>query len=216
MLDESQSKIAELETKTRQLQARHDAFEAKLATSVDQQTVAVRTHFRQELDAAEEVHRSQVESLHQKAVQHVEANASDMAAALQQAFLQMETEKSELVRSYNDQLAAAEAKVSATTKECGSALEQIVTFPTRGWLTHDNELRRIAKEDNTIFAFGHLSSYPAMPAADDKERTRELKELEKIEGAITKIHKQTSHQEMLNMFILGASADLLRQSGVKL
>ena len=127
MLDESQSKIAELETKTRQLQARHDAFEAKLATSVDQQTVAVRTHFRQELDAAEEVHRSQVESLHQKAVQHVEANASDMAAALQQAFLQMETEKSELVRSYNDQLAAAEAKVSATTKECGSALEQMVT-----------------------------------------------------------------------------------------
>ena len=29
MLDESQSKIAELETKTRQLQARHDAFEAR-------------------------------------------------------------------------------------------------------------------------------------------------------------------------------------------
>ena len=42
MLDESQSKIAELETKTRQLQARHDAFEAKLATSVDQQTAASR------------------------------------------------------------------------------------------------------------------------------------------------------------------------------
>ena len=79
---------------------------------------------RQEQDAAEEVHRSQVESLHQKAVQHVEANASDMAAALQQAFLQMETQKSELVRSYNDQLAAAEAKAISAETLSPDALER--------------------------------------------------------------------------------------------
>ncbi len=60
-----------------------------------------------------------------------------------------------------------------------------------------------------------MSSYPAKPTADYPERKNVGKELEKIGGVVTKIYEKTSHDEKRNMYILGASADLKRQSGVK-
>ena len=60
-----------------------------------------------------------------------------------------------------------------------------------------------------------MPSYRAMPAADDIEGKRVRKELEKIGGVVAKIYEKASHEEMRNMYILGASDDLERQSGVK-
>ena len=125
MVDSSHRQIADMKEQLGALRERHEKFEATIASSVDSQTVAVRTHFRQELDASEQVHRKSVETLHEQAAQHVAQHAADMARGVQLAYQAMEREKSELVRSYNQRLEQSVQKVHTTVVECNAALEKM-------------------------------------------------------------------------------------------
>ena len=54
-----------------------------------------------------------------------------------------------------------------------------------------------------------------MPTAGYPDGKKAGTELEKIGGVVAKIYEKASHEEKRNMYILGASDDLERQSGVK-
>lgn len=125
MVDSSNKKIAELEEALRSLRERHKKFETAISTSVDSQTVAVRTHFRQELEAMEQAHRKKVESMHEQSAQEVSNHATEMTRGVQLAYHAMEREKSELMQSYNRRLEQAAQKLNATTVECSTALERM-------------------------------------------------------------------------------------------
>lgn len=125
MIDSSNQKIAELKSSLSSLQERNKKFEQSIATSVDSQTVAVRTHFREELKATEQAHRKTVETVHEQASRQVAEHATDMARGVQLAYHSMEREKSELMQSYNQRLEQATSKLHATTTECNSALERM-------------------------------------------------------------------------------------------
>lgn len=125
MVDSSHKQIAELQESLGDLQSRHEKFEATIASSVDSQTVAVRTHYRQELEATASVHRKSVEQLHDQAAAHVESQANEMARGVSLAYHAMEREKCELVQSYSEHLEQSARKLHATTVECNAALEQM-------------------------------------------------------------------------------------------
>ena len=125
MVDSANKKIAELEQALGSLRERHQEMEATISNSVDSQTVAVRTHFRQELEATEHAHRKKEEAVHEQAAQQVSNYATDMSRALQLAYHAMEREKNELTRSYNQRLEQAAHKLHASTVECNTALERM-------------------------------------------------------------------------------------------
>ena len=54
------------------------------------------------------------------------------------------------------------------------------------------------------------------PTAGSPDEMKAAKELGKIANYVPKIYEKSSHDEKRTMFILGASADLKRQPGVKM